>query len=124
MAATRAELVGNLVKDAQLKSAGSTYVMELSVAVNEYSGGEKQPSYYDCIMWDGKNGRAQKLVNYLPKGAKVAIFGHLKQERWQTREGQNRSRVVIVIDEIEFMDKRQQQPEAPLMDVYEDEVPF
>lgn len=120
---------GNLVRDAELKPVGRTFVMEITVAHNRMVNGEKRTSYFKCKMWDGEKGRAHKLADYLPKGAKVTVTGRLEQDTWETKDGQRRSENVIVINEIEFMDKRQAQPVASAPqsrqdDLYDEEIPF
>ncbi|MBQ2628607.1 MAG: single-stranded DNA-binding protein, partial [Kiritimatiellae bacterium] len=60
---------GNLVKDAELRRAGETYVMTFTIAQNKFFKGRKEARYWDCAMWDDASGRVQKLVNYLPKGS-------------------------------------------------------
>ena len=47
---------------------------------------------------------------------KVAIEGKLNQSRWQAEDGTNRSKIGIIVDEIEFMAKRDgsQQPMQPM----------
>ena len=52
------------------------------------------------------------MAQYLAKGSKVAISGRLRQETWETQDGQKRSRVGVVIDDLEFMSRSQQQPQA------------
>ena len=48
---------------------------------------------------------------------KVAIEGKLNQSRWQADDGTNRSKIEIIVDEIELMARRdgsQQQPVKPM----------
>lgn len=40
---------------------------------------------------------------------KVAIEGKLNQSRWQAEDGTNRSKIEIIVDEIEFMSRQQGQ---------------
>ena len=55
---------------------------------------------------------AQGLADYLVKGQKVAISGRLRQDRWQSQEGENRSKVVIIVNEIEIVTPKKQDNEA------------
>ena len=50
--------------------------------------------------------RAEAIQRYLSKGTKVAIEGRLRYSSWE-RDGQKRSKIEVVIDEIEFMSSRQ-----------------
>ena len=83
--------------------------MNMTVAVNDRrrnSAGEWEdvPNFVDVTMFGN---RAQALAKHLAKGAKVAIEGKLRWSQWQDRQtGANRSKLEVVVDEIEFMDAR------------------
>lgn len=120
-------LAGNITRDPELKSAAGTTVLEFSIAVNERKkvDGEwtEEPNYFDLTMFGT---RAEKVSGFLKKGTKVAIIGRLKQSRWE-KDGQKRSKVSIVVDDLEFMTAPISKPETVAADVlpYEDsDVPF
>ena len=128
-------IVGNLTDDAQLKALPTgTSVLEFSVAVNERrrrgDDWEDYPNYIDCVVY-GK--RAESLSRYMAKGTKVAVDGRLHQDRWEDKEGRKRSRVEVVVDELEFMSRgdkpaedkpRASVPTVPKADEYDEEIPF
>lgn len=98
---------GNLVRDIELRQTNSGFTIgELAVAVNERrkdASGEwgDYPNYFDCKLLGS---RAEKLAGYLVKGTKVTIAGKLQQERWE-KDGQKRSKVTILVDDLEFMSR-------------------
>ena len=49
---------------------------------------------------------AQLLNDYCGKGSKVLIEGNLKQDRFQDKEGNNRSVVRVIANRIEFLDSK------------------
>ena len=49
--------------------------------------------------------RAESLSRYLSKGTKVAIEGKLRWSQWE-RDGQKRSKIEVIVDELEFMSSR------------------
>ena len=49
--------------------------------------------------------RGEKLQQYLTKGTKVAIEGKLRYSSWE-RDGQRRSKLEVIVDELEFMSSR------------------
>ena len=49
--------------------------------------------------------RAESLSRYLSKGTKVSIEGKLRWSQWE-REGQKRSKIEVIVDELEFMSSR------------------
>jgi len=92
-------IAGNLTRDPEIKflSSGSA-VAELSVAVNRKDKqGEDHTSYIDVKAWQSL---AENVVESLTKGARVTVTGRLEQETWQDKEGNNRSKIVVVADEI------------------------
>lgn len=62
----------------------------------------EEVSFFDCNAF----GSLAKLANeYLKKGRSVLVTGHLKQDKWEDKEsGEKRSKVVIVLDNFEFLD--------------------
>lgn len=120
---------GNLTRDAEYKqTSGGLEVLTFSIAVNERRKNnqtgewEDYPNYFDCAIF-GK--RANSLARSLYRGTKVAVEGKLRQQRWE-KDGQKRSAVSIVVDELEFMSRADERPrEATVQDDYADEdLPF
>ena len=63
---------------------------------------EDYPNFIDCTMFGA---RAESLSRYLSKGTKVSIEGKLRWSQWE-REGQKRSKIEVIVDELEFMSSR------------------
>lgn len=57
-------------------------------------------SFFDITVWAKM---AEVCNQYLDRGSKVAVRGHLKQLRWQTVEGLNRYKIVIIADSVQFL---------------------
>lgn len=133
MSINRVMISGNMTRDAELRqTAGGMQVLTFGVAVNErvqnrQSGQwEDRANFVDCTMF-GK--RAEAVAQYLAKGTKVAIEGKLRYSSWE-RDGQKRSKLEVIVDEIEFMSGRQQQPQQQRQQpqqqssVYDEDIPF
>lgn len=123
MSINKVVISGNLTRDPELRTTpGGTDVLSLGVAVNDRAKNqqtgqwEDRPNFVDCVMFGN---RAQSVAPYLSKGAKVAIEGKLRWSQWQAQDGSKRSKVEIVVDEIEFVGIRDQAPQqqapAPAM---------
>lgn len=118
MALNTVAISGNLTRDPETHATASgKAVLSLSVAVNERvkdpQTGEwgDRPNYVDCVLFGT---RAERLSAYLSKGSKVSIQGKLRYSSWE-KDGQKRSKLEVVVDEIEFMSRReggQQQAQA------------
>ena len=106
----RVNITGNLTRDPELRATqGGTQILRLGVAVNDRrrnpqtGNWEDYPNFIDCVMFGT---RAEAIQRYLSKGTKVAIEGRLRYSSWE-RDGQKRSKIEVVVDEIEFMSSRQ-----------------
>lgn len=98
-------LIGNLTKDPESRQAGSNTITSFAVAVNRKWTGKdgqvkEEVSFFDCDAW-GKTG--ELVMQYLKKGRQVLVLGRLQQERWEAQDGQKRSKVKIVADNIQFL---------------------
>lgn len=116
MSINRVCISGNLTRDPDLRSTqGGTPVLRMGVAVNERRKNpqtgewEDYPNFIDCAMFGT---RAEKLAQYLAKGTKVAIDGRLRYSSWE-KDGERRSKLEVVVDEIEFMTRGGSQSQAP-----------
>ena len=102
-------LAGNLTRDPELKyTPNNTAVCNIGVASNRTwrdKDGQKQEevTFVDCEAW-GKTGEA--INEYLTKGRPIFIEGRLKLDQWQDKEGQNRSKLKVVIDNFQFVDSK------------------
>lgn len=114
MSINRVVISGNLTRDAEVRqTAGGMPVVGLGVAVNDRRRNaqtgewEDVPNFVSCTFFGE---RAAKLAQYLVKGLKVCIEGKLRFSQWE-KDGQKRSKLEVIVDDIEFM-SRQQQPMA------------
>ena len=69
---------------------------------------EDYPNFVDCTMFGN---RAESMGRILHKGMKVAIEGKLRYSSWD-KDGQRRSKLEVIVDEIELMSQKQGQ-QAP-----------
>lgn len=105
-------IAGRTTKDPELKVTPSgTAVLSLSLAVNDTKKNaqgewEETADFFDCKVF-GK--RAESLAQYITKGSKLTINGRLHQDRWQAQDGTNRSRVSIIVQDIELPPQPQPQ---------------
>lgn len=111
-----AAISGNVVRDAELRTTNNgMQVLSFTVAVNESrknASGEwvNVPNYVDCIMFGN---RAEKLAKHVVQGLKVSLSGKLRFSKWETKEGQKRTKLEIVADQFEFMTRQGEQQEKP-----------
>mgnify|MGYP004453502393 CR=1 FL=1 len=114
MSINRVIISGNLTRDPELRSTASGMaVLSMGVAVNDRRRNqqtgewEDYPNFVDCTMFGA---RAESLSRFLSKGTKVTIEGKLRWSQWE-RDGQKRSKLEVVVDDLEFMSSRNGQPQ-------------
>ena len=147
MSINRVNITGNLTHDPELRAtAGGTQMLAFGVAVNDRRKNpqtgkwEDVPNFIDCVVFGQ---RAEALSRFLSKGSKVAIEGKLRYSAWENKEGQRRSKLEVIVDEIDFLSRQGQQvtspaaeaakvadtpaygtPRAPEPEFYDADIPF
>jgi single-strand DNA-binding protein len=130
-------LLGNLTRDPEVRyTPNGIAVASFAIAVNrKYKQGDEtkeEVSYIDIVVF-GK--QAESCGQYISKGDSVLIDGRLQQRRWETEDGQKRSKVEVVAQSVNFMPKRSSPSQgagasqghaepAPEVPVDDGEIPF
>ena len=128
MSINRVTITGNLTRDPELRATGSgTQILHFGVAVNDRRRNqqtgewEDYPNFVDCVVFGA---RAEPLSRFLSKGSKVAIEGKLRYSSWEAKEGGRRSKLEVVVDEVEFLSSRNgQQPAGNAAQPYQAAAP-
>lgn len=104
-----AVIIGRLVADPELKYTPSgVAVSSFRIAVDrpfKSEGGQKQADFLDIVAWRHS---AEFVANYLTKGRLVAVQGRIQSRTWVQQDGQKRSKVEIVADSVQALDKAPQ----------------
>lgn len=100
-------LIGNLTRDPELRyiPSSGTAVTNFGLAVNRryttQEGDQKdEPCFIDIVTW-GKT--AENCANYLAKGRLVFVEGRLQYRSWETDDGQKRSKLEVVANNVQFL---------------------
>lgn len=121
MSINRCNISGNIGREPELRQTqGGTQVLTFSLAVsdrkrNPQSGEwEEVTNWIPCVVFGN---RAESLSRLLSKGMKCAVEGKLRQSSYKDKNGQNRSKIEVIVDEVEFMSQskaqNQPQPQQP-----------
>ncbi|MDT7042336.1 single-stranded DNA-binding protein [Candidatus Nitronereus thalassa] len=101
-------LIGNLTRNPELRYTPSgTPVANFGLAVNrrfKQADDQKEEVCYVDIVVFGK--QAEHCGQYLSKGDGAIIDGRLQQRRWETDDGQRRSKHEVVAQSVTFLPKR------------------
>ena len=104
MADNSVTVVGNVTRDPEIRyTQGGAAKASFSVAVgrrwqnrqtNEW---EEQTSFFNIVCW---REMAENVAESIAKGMRVVVTGRLEQRSWETDNGEKRSVVEVVADEI------------------------
>jgi len=97
-------LIGNITRDPELRyTAGGQAIATFGLAVNrrwqnrQSQAWEESTSFFDVVCWGdlGTN-----VTDSLGKGDRVIVSGRLEQRSWETQDGEKRSKIEVVADEV------------------------
>ena len=113
----RVVLVGRLTRDPEIKVFGNGgKVANIGFAVNnrkknkESGQWEDVPVWLDLKVFNRETGpkKADLVESSLKKGQQIYVEGHLVLEEWAGKEdGKKASKIVIYVDNFEFLEKRE-----------------
>ena len=137
-------MVGNLTRDIELRylPSGSAIAKSAIATSFKYKSSTGEQKDEVCFLDFNIFGRSAEVANqYLKKGSKVLLEGRLVLEQWTDKDGNNRSKHSLRVEEMKMLDskpndgnsqqsqpKQYQKPVAniPELDIDEDttEIPF
>lgn len=108
-------LIGRLTRDPETRTfSNGGKVAKFGFAVNnrrknsQTGQWEDEPVFLDVEAFNrGETGKQADLVEqYLHKGNQAFIEGHLRMDQWTAQDGQKRSKLLIVLDNVQFLEPR------------------
>lgn len=98
----KAILMGRLTRDPELRyTQNNTPVATFSLAIDRsYSRGqERQTDFIDIVAW---RRTAEFVSQWFTKGMMAVVVGSIQSRRWQDKNGNNRTSIEVVADEVQF----------------------
>jgi len=92
-------VVGNLTRDPELRyTASGVPVTDFGVAWNRKDKDDNDvASFFDVTCW---RELAEHVAESLSKGTRVVVHGRMEQESWENKEGEKRSKVKVIAEEV------------------------
>jgi single-strand DNA-binding protein len=97
-------LIGNVTRDPELRFTPSGQATAtFGLAVNrrwqnrQTQEWEEATSFFDIVCW---REMAENASESIGRGSRVIVTGRLEQRSWETQEGEKRSKVEVVADEV------------------------
>jgi single-strand DNA-binding protein len=118
-------LMGNLTRDPELRQTPSGQsVTSFSLALNRSykdASGEWQEAtdYIDIVCWGPL---AERVAQYLSKGRRCLVQGRLQSRSWE-QDGQKRSKVEVLANDVTFLDSRGSETEYSSADETQEAAP-
>lgn len=104
-------LIGRITKDAEIKlTANQTKYCNFTVAVDRRfkdADGNRQADFINCVAWKQT---AEFINKYFHKGNKIGLSGSI-QTRSYEKDGQKVFITEVVVDEVEFIENRNEKQE-------------
>ena len=103
-------IMGRLVADPELRTTQSgTNVCSFRIACDRNfarQGEQRQADFIDIVAW---RQQAEFVSKYFQKGSLIAIEGSLQTRQYQDKQGNNRTAVEVVANNINFAGPKEQQ---------------
>jgi single-strand DNA-binding protein len=97
-------LIGNVTRDPELRFTPSGQgVASFGLAVNrrwqnrQNNEWEEATSFFDVVCWGTLGENVSESVS---KGTRIIVTGRLDQRSWESQEGEKRSKIEVVADEV------------------------
>ncbi|MBI2871497.1 MAG: single-stranded DNA-binding protein [Candidatus Omnitrophica bacterium] len=115
----RVLLMGNLTRDPELRyipsgQAVASFTLAMNRAFTTNGERREEASFVRVVVWAR---RAEVCAQYLKKGSPVFVEGRLQSRSWETQDGQKRSTLEVVANNVQFLGKGQGKVEQELNEV-------
>ena len=92
-------VVGNVTRDPALRfTPNGAAVANFGLAWNRKGQNDEEVvSFFDVTCWSGL---AENVAESITKGSRVVVYGRLDQRSWENQDGERRSKVEIVADDV------------------------
>ncbi len=103
-------LIGNLTRDPDVRMmSNGRPVCNFGIALNrsykDSEGNRKDETTFVDVECFGP--RAEAVGRFFTKGRAIFVEGRLKLDQWESKEGEKRSAIRVVLDNFEFVDSKQ-----------------
>jgi len=119
--------VGRLVADPDIRlTETQNTIARFTIAINRREKGKAD--FIPCVAF-GKT--AELIEKYFRKGDRIGVHGEIRIDTFTDREGQKRKDTKAVLDAVEFLQEKREEPKQQTFDDYgvpenvsEEDLPF
>ena len=103
----RVLLIGNLTRDPEVRMMSSgrpvcNFGLAMNRSYKDSEGNRKEETTFVDVECFGP--RAEAVARFFSKGRPIFVEGRLKLDQWESKEGEKRSALRVVLDNFEFVD--------------------
>jgi single-strand DNA-binding protein len=108
-------LIGNLTRDPDVRVMSNgrpvcNFGLALNRSYKDAEGNRKEEATFVDVECFGP--RAEAVGRFFTKGRAIFVEGRLKFDQWESKEGEKRSALKVVLDNFEFVDSRPESSDA------------
>ena len=99
-------LAGHIVRDPETRfTSGNSIVTSWTIATSrKWKSADnlqrEETAFVDCEAWGQ---RGEFVVNHFVKGQAMLVEGRLKQDNWEDKDGNKRSKLKIAVEDVKFV---------------------
>ena len=102
-------IMGRLVRDPELRRTNSgKSVCSFTIACDK-PGKDSGASFIDCVAWEKT---ADFIANYFTKGSLIVLEGRLESRQYETKDGQKRSVLEVVVSQAHFCERKREESDG------------
>lgn len=103
-------IMGRLVRDPELRRTNSGKAVTSFAIACDKPGKDSGTSFIECVAWEKT---AEFINNYFMKGSAILLEGRLESRQYETKDGQKRTVVEVVVSQAYFCERKKE--EAPTL---------
>ena len=106
-------IMGRMVADPELRRTQTGKAVTSFTLACDKPGKDSGASFIPCVAWD-KTG--EFVDKYFLKGSPIIVEGRLESRQYETKEGQKRTVLEVVVSQAHFCGKKETTEEQPKND--------
>lgn len=107
-------LLGNVTRDPELRyTPQQLAILSFGMATNEKYKDKETTEFHNCVLFGP---RAEKMKEYIHKGGKLFVMGKLRTSAYKAKTGEEKFRVEVIVDEVEFAGAKAAAPSSTQSD--------
>ena len=98
--------IGRMVRDCEMRQTQSGIsVCNFTLAIDRRVK-KDEPKEADFIDFTAWRERGEFISKYFHKGDPISVLGHLRSDKYTDKDGNNRTKVYVEVDDVEFVPSR------------------